>query len=334
MKVSVIIPMYNAEKYLSVCLESLLIQTMKDFEVIVVDDCSTDASLAIAESYLEKFNGRLKIISLPENTGTPGLPRNVGLEFASGKYVFFMDADDLIIDIAMEELFNVSENYQADVVYMDCGFICYEEPVPKDLNEAVWEPNNSVKEPTFEPKNISLRVEKFLARQYKWPPWGKFLRRDFLIDNNIKFPRMQTCEDGIWTFELICLAKRFLRIPEPLYVQRRNEISMTRRNRTPEREIIFRTSPLITGLEVLNEFMCGLEFFKKNPNFKLRVLIFFVDIQIEEMEKVLEYLKPTELYEIILCEFSKAKSTQPALTACLIVMTNIYRQTLKARDNS
>ena len=79
-KVSVIIPVFNAEKYLGVCLESILIQTLKDFEVIVVDDCSTDASATIAESYLEKFGGRLKIISLPENTGSGAVPRNIGLE--------------------------------------------------------------------------------------------------------------------------------------------------------------------------------------------------------------------------------------------------------------
>ena len=67
--VSVIIPLYNAEKFLPTCLESLLIQTFSDFEVIVVDDCSTDSSLTVAENFLERFNGRLKIISLPENTG-------------------------------------------------------------------------------------------------------------------------------------------------------------------------------------------------------------------------------------------------------------------------
>ena len=103
-KVSVIIPMYNAEKYLGVCLESLLIQTCADFEVIVVDDCSTDSSIAIAESYLEKFGDRLKIVELPANTGSGAVPRNVGLEIASGKYVYFVDNDDLLIDTALETL--------------------------------------------------------------------------------------------------------------------------------------------------------------------------------------------------------------------------------------
>ena len=64
MKISVIIPVYNAEKYLGVCLESLLIQTFTDFEVILVNDCSTDSSIAVAESYLDKFGGRLKILHL------------------------------------------------------------------------------------------------------------------------------------------------------------------------------------------------------------------------------------------------------------------------------
>ena len=67
-EISVIIPLYNAEKYFAVCLESLAIQTFTDFEVIVVDDCSTDSSLAIAESYLEHFGERLKIIALPRRT--------------------------------------------------------------------------------------------------------------------------------------------------------------------------------------------------------------------------------------------------------------------------
>ena len=188
-KISVIIPMFNAEKYLSVCFESLLIQTLKDFEVIAVDDCSTDSSPAIAENYLERFGGRLKIIALPENTGSGAVPRNVGLENSCGEYVFFMDSDDLIIDTALETLFNFAEEYRADAVYMDCGFICGAEPVPKELKPAAWDPNSIVAEPTLETENIAERVEKFLAHQCKWPPARFFNRQQYKVPAHENFRR-------------------------------------------------------------------------------------------------------------------------------------------------
>ncbi len=328
--VSVIIPVYNAEKYLGVCLESLLIQTLGDFEVIVVDDRSTDNSLAVAESYLERFGGRLKVVTLPENTGSGAVPRNVGLEHAAGKYVFFADADDLLIDEAIETLCTCAEEYRADVVYMDCGFICNEEPVPKELTPAAWDSNFIVNEPTLETVDIAKRVEKFLARQCRWPPWGKFVRRDFLIDNAIKFPRMRISEDIIWTFELACLAERRLRIPNPLYVQRVNGGSMTRRVRSPEQELIFWSNPLIHGLECLEEFMSGLEFFKRKPFVRLQVLNLFASIHFDHVSAALKELDSTAVYEIFLREFAAADSTQPALIAYLLVMTNLYRNELKS----
>ena len=80
--VSVIIPMYNSAKFIPQTLESLLYQTMTDFKVIVIDDCSTDNSVEVVESFAEKFGGRLHIIKLPKNTGGSGTPRNVGIQFA------------------------------------------------------------------------------------------------------------------------------------------------------------------------------------------------------------------------------------------------------------
>lgn len=87
--------MYNAEKYIAECLESVLTQTLQDFEVILVNDCSTDNSRPIAESYLEKFDGRLKIYDNEKNSRAAAT-RNKGLRLAGGEYVFFFDADDMI----------------------------------------------------------------------------------------------------------------------------------------------------------------------------------------------------------------------------------------------
>ena len=329
-KISVIVPVFNEEKFLGVCLESILIQTLKDFEILVVDDCSTDSSATIAENYLEKFGGRLKIISLEKNSGSAAVPRNVGLNFARGKYICFVDADDLLTDNALEELFNFAEKFSADAIYMDRGFICDALPaVPKNFTYGQWRQNLSTTEPTLETENILARVEKFLTRQYKWPPCWKFSRRKFLLDNEINFPDMRTAEDGIFSFKLLCLAKNFLFVPPPLYVQRLNENSVTRLKKNPEQDIIFRAQTLLRGADCLNEFMNRLELFKKNPDLRLRVLIFFLEVQLEQMENSLLSLTPAEVYEIFLREFSKAGSSQPALISCLFVMLNIRRNELR-----
>ncbi|MBR4903827.1 MAG: glycosyltransferase [Selenomonadaceae bacterium] len=321
MKVSVIIPMYNAEKYLSVCLESILIQTMQDFEVIIVDDCSTDNSVAIAKSYAPKFGGRLKLFSLSENTGTPGLPRNVGLEYACGKYIYFADSDDLIVDNALEKLFNYAEEYQADVVYTDAGFTCGAEPVPENLQFISYKSEGDM--PTFETENLAERIEKFLRFEFEWVTWLKFSRRDFLVDNNINFPAAKTSEDGIWTFKILCTAKKFLRVHEPFYIQRFNKNSITRSNRSLEDWIILHTSSLINNIEALDEFMNRHEFFKKNPEIRLKMLDYFISVALRQISLVKNKLTSAELYEIFLREVSKISS--PALTAYLFLIAKSYR---------
>ena len=116
--ISVIISLYNYEKYIGECLESLLGQTFQSFEIIVVDDCSTDNSIAIIKSYFSKFNGRLRLTKTKVNTGGGGEPRNLGFRFSIGKYVFFMDADDALVKTGLEEMYTLAEKYDADVVWV------------------------------------------------------------------------------------------------------------------------------------------------------------------------------------------------------------------------
>ena len=328
MKISVIIPVFNAEKYLGVCLESILIQTLKDFDVLVVDDGSTDTGMTIAESYLEKFGGRLKIIHLPKNTGMPGIPRNVGLEYAQGKYICFVDADDLLADNALATLYNFAEEYQADVIYMEKSFMCDEEPLTKNFTLAAWTRAVLKNKILVESENIGERVQMLMNSHFYWPPWTKFVRRDFLLDNDIKFPQMTIAEDVCWTFKIICLAEKLLRVPTPLYIYRSNSGSMMGKKRTPEQEIIFWTNPLIAGLDCLDEFMRGLEFFNQNPVVRLQVLNFFALMHIDNMAEALNKFDSTEVYKIFLREFSKAGSSQPALISYLLVMNNLYRNEL------
>ena len=325
--VSVIVPVFNAEKYLPVCLESILIQTFADFEVVVVDDCSTDRSLTVAENYLERFGGRLKIISLEENTGSGAVPRNVGLDFARGKYIFFMDADDLLVDNALETLYDFAENFQADVVCMEKTFSCGEEVVPKELvNEiSLINPRFLTDEPTLETFDLAERTDRFLRSAIGFTPWLKFLRRDLLVDNGIKFPAVRISEDIIWTFKIVCSAKKILHVPTLLYVYRDTAASMVRRARELDDEIKFWLSPLITGVDSLNEFMDGIDLFNRPNNLRLYVLNFFANIQFDFMAKAFKQLDRHEVYKIFMDELRKSDGDHSALIAYLLVMTNIYR---------
>ncbi len=136
-------------------------ETFADFEVIVVDDCSTDSSATIAESFLERFGGRLKIVTLPENTGSGAVPRNVGLDLSQGKYVYFVDADDLLVENALEELFNAAEKYQADVVYMDKCFFYDEKVDLEKLITITFGINPIPDELTLETEHFSEHVRNF-----------------------------------------------------------------------------------------------------------------------------------------------------------------------------
>ena len=323
MKVSVIIPVFNAEKYLRGCLDSILNQTFKDFEVVAVDDASTDNSLAIAESYLESFGDRLKIISLPKNTGNASEPRNIGLKFSRGEYICFMDNDDLLIDTALETLYNFAETYQADVVYMEQGFICDEEKLSQDLISVSWTPPEFLLNKTImESCDIAERLEILLKKGYAVTPWTKFLRRDFLIANKINFPHVKISEDVLWNFKVICLAENLLRVPNQLYVCRTVENSWSRIRRSPEDEIKFWLDPLIKGTDYLEDFMNEINFFALKPNYRFDVTNFFVKMQIAGMLGALKNLNRYELYEIIRREFD---GKHAPLIANLFVVMNFYR---------
>ncbi len=113
-KVSIIIPVYNVEKYLKECLNSVVNQTLKEIEIICVDDGSTDNSLSILEEYAKKDN-RINLLK-QENSGA-GAARNKGLDSARGEYIYFLDSDDFLELNAIEILYNQIAKNQADICF-------------------------------------------------------------------------------------------------------------------------------------------------------------------------------------------------------------------------
>ena len=116
-KISVIVPVYNVEKFLHVCLNSVLNQTYPDFEIICIDDASTDSSLEILEYFFQK-DSRIKIIKQDFNQG-PGHSRNCGLNVAKGKYIFFLDGDDWIDFNTFEVLIKKADENDLDLLFFN-----------------------------------------------------------------------------------------------------------------------------------------------------------------------------------------------------------------------
>ena len=116
-KISIIIPVYNTEKYLKKCLDSIINQTLKSLEIICIDDCSTDNCLHILKEYQLKDN-RIKIIEQKENKGQ-GVARNLGLNIAEGKYIMFLDPDDWLELNALEILYKKSKETNADIIHFN-----------------------------------------------------------------------------------------------------------------------------------------------------------------------------------------------------------------------
>ena len=272
--ISVIIPMYNAEKYIGECLDSILAQTFQNFEVIVVDDCSTDGSPAIVESYKEKFGERLKLVHTKKNSGGAGLPRNKGLKLAGGKYVAFADSDDMLISTALEELYTLAETYYAEVVYCER----YRELTGNIINSRVksQQSGNLVEKSTFQSENLSERLKNILQRDIWGAPWSKFVRRDFLIENDLFFPNVFPCEDYLWTLTLYFYAKKFLRVPNTTYIWRETKNSATRNERIPQQNIPYWLNPVIFGLKWLDKKLSALEFFKEDFQHRYDILDFVV----------------------------------------------------------
>ena len=116
--ISVIIPMYNAERYIKSCIMSVLRQTLQDFELICVDDCSTDNTVQVVMELAQK-DSRIRLVKLAQNSGGASEPRNMGLRLSRGKYIMFLDADDMYTPTALEELGMIAEKWQADVVHTE-----------------------------------------------------------------------------------------------------------------------------------------------------------------------------------------------------------------------
>ncbi|MCM1194124.1 MAG: glycosyltransferase [Butyrivibrio sp.] len=208
MKLSIIVPVYNmtADGKLDFCIQSLLNQTIEDYEIIAVDDKSTDASLAVLEAWSEKFPEKIKVIASPENRRQGGA-KNLGLAAAAGRWIGFMDSDDWAAPDMYEKLLNKAEQTGADIV--GCDYTLVQE---KTMIPGKYSRNNSLEQ------TGGWDIEK--RKKMILDPGSmviKIYRRDIFMKNGIRFPEHIFYEDNAIGAITMLYAERFEKVEEALY---------------------------------------------------------------------------------------------------------------------
>lgn len=274
--ISIVIPMYNAEKYISECLDSILAQTFQDFEVIVVDDCSTDNSVDVVKSYTSRFGGRLKLTQTKKNSGAPGVPGNIGLAYSRGEYLFFMDNDDTITIDALEKLYSTAKDFDADVVTCEKFYGVPDEfwndsRFRAQLKPYSYQSGDFVSEPTLITDDLTERVRDCYSRRFLWPLWLKIIRREFLIENDIHFAD-NIIQDMLATCCMMYTAKRVVRVPYVINFYRVIDDSASHTTDTGLSFFRKYVKVLLSAFRHFDNFLSGIEFFRQHPAEKYTAL--------------------------------------------------------------
>ncbi|MBQ2654652.1 MAG: glycosyltransferase [Methanobrevibacter sp.] len=219
-KVSVIMPVFNAEEYLKESIDCILNQSLSDWELICVDDGSSDSSLDMLNDFKTK-DERIKVYH-QENRGG-GAARNVALTHATGEYVYFMDADDSIKENALEKLYQLCEEKNLDFTIFKA--INYDE----DTDRYYETPDYSMEKIAEFAKDKIFAFEDLgdLIFNITVTPWSKFYNREFVEKSGAQFAEGLIFHDNVFFWEVLFNAKRIFFLDEFLYTRRRHSASST-----------------------------------------------------------------------------------------------------------
>ena len=211
-KISVIIPVYNVEKYIQECIESVMNQTFKDIEIICINDCGLDNSIKIVEALAQK-DDRIKILKHKYNKGV-GPARNTGIKNAKGDYIFFLDSDDYLYDKdLLENLYN-----KAIATNVDFVTINYLESID-ELAETTFNSNKTIK--------VSLKNFSKVLDIFSIVVWGMLFKTSFLKEKILKFiDSKEIHEDDGFTIKLLSAMPTYTAISQYGYFYRQNPSSI------------------------------------------------------------------------------------------------------------
>ncbi|MCM3568223.1 glycosyltransferase [Neobacillus mesonae] len=213
-KVSLVVPIYKVEKYMSRCIESILTQTYKNLEIILVNDGSPDSCGVIADDYAKKDN---RIIVVHKENGGLSDARNVGMKYVTGEFTLFVDSDDWLDQTMVEKLVNAITTYQADIV-QSAFYYAYEKYLMFDTR--VYKRGETPE--TLDNKEIMKQL--VINEKVKNFAWGKLYKTSLI--QNIPFKNGVLFEDVFWAHQVMQKVKRFVILHDPLYFYAQREDSI------------------------------------------------------------------------------------------------------------
>lgn len=298
-EISVIVPVYNAEEHVRECVDSIINQSFNCFEIILVDDGSTDMSGAICDTYAE-FDARIRVIH-KSNEGVASA-RNLGLKFAEGNYIAFIDSDDIVEKTYLERLYNALIQTDSDLAF--CNYTEFNEP--SKLECMSWE--------KIENKGMTKRgginkeqviVDKWEAfhdyfvgkRWYMCTVWGMLVKKDFL--KNQEFRKMEYAEDETFVIECVLRNPKIILIPYCGYGYMRWDSSVTKKvgdiniqqmiNLLYGRKMIYQSSKLDASKKIKEEaLLCYAETLYFTISFLVKKGDF--EYYLENVEKLNHYI--------------------------------------------
>jgi pyruvyl transferase EpsI len=216
--VSVIIPVYKVEEFIHECIDSVINQTYKNIEIILVDDSSPDNCPQICDDYAKK-DPRIRVIH-KENSGLSD-SRNVGLNISSGEYVYFLDSDDYIEKDAIETLLSEARYHSADVVFFDARVI-------GNINNPSYPVDIYLRKELYANplKGIDMLSKLLRYREYRAAVYLYFIRKNILEKNQLFFYSGIIHEDELFTYKLFLYSKTIVHLPEALHNRRIRENSI------------------------------------------------------------------------------------------------------------
>ena len=236
-KISVIIPLYNASRFIVHTVNALLAQTVQELEILVMDDCSTDDGPELVKTVFAAED-KVRYYRMEQNGG-PAKARNRGIDLAKGEYIAFLDSDDGIMPDALEKLYDAAIKFNADVVQSAGSYIPVMCPAPDDIMTA--DPDIMVKHTkdnlTGEPRLLDCspaeKLDLVMSGSLGGNVWGKLFRKSFLTENNLYMPDLKLSEDIIMCLECALLAKNYVLTPYHSVIYRMIGDSLSKGAKSP-----------------------------------------------------------------------------------------------------